>query len=76
MQLAPVPLKARISTKPADDVVNHLHIEANHISLWFVLVCIAVASGVEQILDPHNIVETYNLLALLVHSQSTRSPTD
>lgn len=69
MQLAPVPLKVCISSKLADDVVNNLHIEAYHISLRIVLVCIAVASGVEQILDPQNIVETYIGSAVLVHSQ-------
>ena len=52
MQLAPVPLKPCVSTTPANDVAKNSHIEAYHISLWIVLVCIAVASGVEQTLDP------------------------
>ena len=76
MQLAPVPLKAFVSTKPANNVVNNLHIEAYHFSLSIVLVCIAVASGVEQILDPQNVVETYIGSALLTNSQSTTLSTD
>ena len=76
MQLAPVPLNASVSTKPADNVVDNLHIEAYHISLSIVLVCIAVASGVEQILDPQNVVETYIGSALLIHSQSLTLATD
>ena len=69
MQLAPVPLKACVNTKPVDDLANNLHIEAYYISLWIVLVCIAVASGVEQILDPQNVIETYIGSAVLVHSR-------
>ena len=70
MQLDPVPLKAlSVPSRLMFSKNKSLHIKANYISLWIVLVCIAVASGVEQILDPQDIVETCIWSAILAQSR-------
>ena len=63
MQLAPVPLCCMSHTRRSSILGErgYIHVEADNFSVRVVLLSIAIAGGVKQVLNPHHIVKPVQL---------------